>query len=100
MARGVDMMEINGLEFFVLLLWGVGAAAGLWFYLSTRTLRSLLVLGASVVVPVLGSTAAVVLALGRLSGTAPRQQLRGDLDHRAAPEPQAAVGSCHDNSGR
>ena len=58
-------MEINGLEFFVLVLWGVGAAAGLWFYLSTRSLRSILVLGASVVVPVLGSTAAVVLALGR-----------------------------------
>lgn len=86
-------MDINGLEFFVLVLLGVGAAAGLWFYPSARSLRSILVLGASVVVPVLGSTAAVVLVLGRLAGTAPRQHLPGDLDRRAAPEPKAAVGS-------
>lgn len=58
-------MEINSLEFFVLALWGVGVAAGHWFYLSSRSLQSILVLGASVVVPVLGSMAAIVLALGR-----------------------------------
>ena len=58
-------MEINSLEFFVLTLWGLGVAAGLWFYLSSRSLQSILVLGASVVVPVLGSTVAVVLAVGR-----------------------------------
>lgn len=59
------MMVINSLEFFVLAGWGMGVASGLWFYLSSRSLQSVLVLGASVVVPVLGSTAAVVLALGR-----------------------------------
>lgn len=73
-------MEINGLEFFVLALWGLGAAAGLWFYLSSRSLQSILVLGASVVVPVLGSTAAVVLAMGRYRALRKSQ----DLEKQAA----------------
>lgn len=73
-------MEINGLEFFVLALWGLGVAAGLWFYLSSRSLQSILVLGASVVVPVLGSTAAVVLAMGRYRALRKSQ----DLEKQAA----------------
>lgn len=58
-------MEINSLEFFVLALWGVGVAAGLWIYLSGRSLQSILLSGASVMAPVLGSVAAMVLSLGR-----------------------------------
>lgn len=58
-------MEINTLEFLVVALWSAGVVAGLCFHLSTRSLRSTLVLGASVVIPVLGSAVAVLLALGR-----------------------------------
>lgn len=58
-------MEINTLEYFVAALWGAGVLAGLWLCLSARSVRSMLVFGASVVIPVLGSSVALVIAFGR-----------------------------------
>jgi len=54
-------LEINTLEFLIVTLWSAGVVAGLYFYLSARSVRSMLVLGGSLVIPVLGSTVAVVL---------------------------------------
>lgn len=59
------MLEINSLEAFVLALWVVGAAAGLRVYLSARSVRSALILVLSLVVPVIGSAAALAFALVR-----------------------------------
>jgi hypothetical protein len=59
------MLEINSLETFVLVLWAVGAAAGLWMYLSARSLRSALILVLSLLVPVIGSVTALAFALVR-----------------------------------
>lgn len=80
-------MDINGLEFFVLVSLGRGRCCWALVLSVDPALSSISVLGASVVVPILGSTTAVVLVLGRLTGTAPRQHLPGDLDRRAAPVP-------------
>jgi hypothetical protein len=59
------MLEINSLEASVLALWVVGAAAGLWLYLSARSVQSALILVLSVVVPVIGSVTALAFALVR-----------------------------------
>lgn len=58
-------MEINTLEFLFVTLWSAGVVAGLYFYLSARSVPSMLVMGGSLAIPVLGSTVAVVLAVDR-----------------------------------
>jgi predicted PurR-regulated permease PerM len=61
-SREDGMLEINALELMTLGVWALGVIAGLWFFWSSRTLTSALILGMAVFLPVFGTVLAFIAA--------------------------------------